>query len=384
MLNLNNEQKKQVLKTAKGIADWYVNNQFPRLEHEPRAGALPFAIYSYGNTVFGTNWSMAFAMMGLMSASEVFEDKVYKKSALSVAEYLKTLQIFDPFNKKHYGSIRELTPQTPWCYTRDALSTAWSFIDLYRFTNDSEYLTRAELWGEWYLKEGRDEDDWNWWAVEFGPAFETTTSDIRNDMQGSFQGGSLNYIYHMYKETKNEKWAKALTKMADYLITYIQQDNGLFASIERITRKPPKDDPIHGLHRTNDDLATLGLLCTYEITKNTKYIDAIKKYLNAIFDGQKENGSFDTTIASIPVVLNVIFEMDKLNISSGIPEEKQQKALNKLLNSQSTGSFNAQMRGALYEWPDLDIKDVCTRSSAYALIYLLKLYSNKSTFLSIC
>jgi hypothetical protein len=106
MFNLTNEKKNQIKKTATGIADWYINNQSPVYDRDGRCGSLPFLINDYGHITHGTNWSMSFAMMGLLAASKVFGDKVYERSALNVAGYLKTLQIFDPFNKKHYGAFR--------------------------------------------------------------------------------------------------------------------------------------------------------------------------------------------------------------------------------------------------------------------------------------
>ena len=383
MLKLDEVYLERIFKSATEIADWYVYNQELHNDGNACAGSLPGSITEYNLKGYGQNWTIAFGVMGLLSASEILNNDIYKISALRAGRYLKTLQIFDIFNKKHYGAIRERSPQTPWCYTRDALSTAWSFIDLYRFSGESEYLERAKLWGEWFLKEGRDEEGWSLWGIQFEPWFENSIPQMCNDIQGSFQGGSLNFFYHLYKETDDERWLNELITCADFLITHIQQPNGLFSSIERSTKKAPKNDPQLGLHKTNDDLASLGLLCAWKQTGDKKYIKAIKRYIAAIFERQKENGAFDQTVSSIPVVLNIIFELEEHGFDSEISDQKQLKALDKLLNSQSSGSVNPATRGGIMEWVDEDIKDVVSRSSAYSLIYLLKLYNGKSSILSL-
>ena len=70
----------------------------------------------------------------MLSAAKVFDDEKYLVSADRMANYLRTLQIFDPFLKNSYGAIREANPQTAWCYVRDALSGAWGFLEYYRAT----------------------------------------------------------------------------------------------------------------------------------------------------------------------------------------------------------------------------------------------------------
>lgn len=112
------------------IADWLCNIQYPIRENNPAAGSYPYHITVDGHEFPAYQWNIAFAVMGLLGAAEVFHNKRYEHATLNMGKYLKSLQIFDPFNKEHYSAIRECTPLTPWCYTRDALSAAWSFLAL--------------------------------------------------------------------------------------------------------------------------------------------------------------------------------------------------------------------------------------------------------------
>ncbi len=366
------EQMKQAgIECARGIADWLCIVQYPSMQNDARAGTYPYVITPDGSEWAANNWNNAFAIMGLLAAHKTFGEPRYEHAALNMGRYLKSLQIFAPFKPEHYGAIREITPQTAWCYTRDALSAAWAFIELYRHTGDAEYLERATLWAEWFLKQGMDEDGWPLWGMQFEPYFGGTAPQMRNDIQGSFQGGSLNFFYQLAQATGDSSWTgKFFVKMADFFIEHIQQPSGLFISIESQTKEPPATDPQNGLHRANDDLGTLGLLCAYRVTGDKRYLQAIEKFLNFVFAVQDEQGNFDNSAASIPVVLNIMSEAGELiNVPAATPD-KVELALHQLFSRQDDGLYNSRRRGGIIE--TLDNNLVCSRSGCYALIYLLK------------
>lgn len=371
------------LNCAKKIADWLCNVQYPATHFTSNAGTYPWIIDGNGTEFQANNWNLAFAVMGLLGAKDAFDDKKYENAALNMARYMKSLQIFDPFKKEHYGAIREITSQTPWCYTRDALSCAWGFLVLYEYTGENEYLQRAELWAEWFFRKGLDEEGWPLWGVQFEEYFPNQEPQMCNDVMGSFQGGSLNFLYHLARVSGNKKWTgREFVNMADILVKYIQQENGFFASIERRTKKTPPSDPQAGLHKTNDDLNSLGLLCAYKITGDRKYLDGVEKYLNAVLGGQKEHGAFeDYSVASIPVVLNVLMESENLVNVKFKYANAVERALGKLYSRQSDGYSNPKTAGGIEEFSGE--KSVCARSSCYALIYLLKASAGVKKYLNV-
>ena len=250
-MDLTAAQKHRCLECARQIADWLCMVQAPCVDRFPPAGFFPFQVLTSGDEVPANNWNYAFASMGLLAAYRTFQDPRYEQAALAMGRYLKSLQILDPFHGENYGAIREVTPFTNWCYTRDSLSAAWGFIELYRHTRDSEYLERARLWGEWFLKKGCDEDGWPWWGHELEPALNTwhPKPQMCPEIQGSFQGGSLNFFYQLAKETGDKKWiGTPFLRIADFFVEHIQQPSGFFASIERASKRPPTADPQGGLH----------------------------------------------------------------------------------------------------------------------------------------
>ena len=168
--------------------------------------------------------------------------------------------------------------------------------------------------------------------------------------------------------------------MADFFIDHIQQGSGFFSHIQRDTKKPPTSDPQHGLHRANDDLGTLGLLCAHKITGDKRYLSAIEKFMNAVFTDQQEDGGFEDSVACIPVVINTIFEAsDKIEVAAMQPQAIE-SALARLFASQSDGSSIPRMRGGLVE---ISEGVVCSRSGSYALIMLLKLFGNSKDYLCV-
>jgi len=357
---------------ARKIADWIRHVQYPVTQDHPGAGAFPWLIFPHGEEIHANNWNLAFAIMGLSDAAEAFGDEKFDQAAIDMARFLKTLQIFDPFTPSHYGAFREMTPQTPWCYTRDALSAAWSFLRLYERTGEREYFVRAKLWGKWFLRQGLDEDGWPRWGVFFGDMMPGDSIQMSPELQGCFQGGSLNFLFQMARISGDVRWTgPEFINIADHLVRFIQQDNGLFKTIERSTKKPPTHDPQNGLHRINDDLNTLGLLSAFRLTGNRRYLEAVEKYINTTFSMQKEDGSFDSSRASIAVVLNILYEADDLLEFPEVSSEKVGRAYAKLLNSQCDGHENLRMKGGMIE--EEGGSYVCARSSCYSLIVLLKI-----------
>jgi rhamnogalacturonyl hydrolase YesR len=372
--------KEQSIICARKIADWTCMNQQPEDEFNPASGASVFTVDKTGHSAISHNWSGAFAVMGLLASAKAFNDKRYENSALHLGRYLKSLQIFSPFLKQHHGAIREITPQTPWCYTRDALSAAWAFIELFRWTGEQEYLDRAVLWAEWFLKNGMDDEGWPLWGVQFEPYFGMQPPQMCNDMHGCFHGGSLNFFYHLYKTTGDERWIGVFfTNIADRFVKYIQQSDGFFRTVEKASKQIPEDYPQSGLHRANDDLGCLGLLCAYKITGKQAYLASIEHFLSAVFNNQCANGHFETSCACIPVLLNIIFEANNLIKFPLKYNDAITRAVRAFLARSVDGCFVPARLGGIDEG---DNGFTCARSANYAMIFFLKYFAGQRQYLT--
>lgn len=383
-ITLDESLKSRGLEVARGIADWVCNLQSPWVAELPSPGIIPFAVSDATPMInSAVEWNYAFISMGLASAYKTFKDERYRIVCDRLMQVLSSFQILDPFHQEQYGAIREHSPLCPWCYTRDGVSGGWGFIEYYRFTKKEEYLKRAQLFGEWLIKKGLDAEGYPWFGVLLDPTFDGCPQDhIKNEVQGNFQGGSLNYFYQMYKETGDEKWVRYMKPIADIFVDYVQQESGYFVSILRDTKKPvPSDDPYAVLHRGNDDLGTLGLLGMYRATGDKKYLASIEKFLKAVWSAQREDGFFENSVAASPVVINITWQVRDLLKLERVTSEKFNAAINAMLGARCDGFRAAHMRGALREHVHAEVPQATMRANGYALITLLKLFAGRDEYL---
>lgn len=374
--------KDKGLEVARGIADWICNVQSPWIEVESSPGSIPFSVNHLGWRFPAPSWNYAFASMGLLGAYKAFGDERYKTAAIRLIEVLKTFQILDPFHKEHVGAIREHSPLCPWCYTRDSISGGWGLVEMYRFTGEDEYLERAKLFGQWLIRKGLDEEGYPWFGIQLDDPFhQSDLGHIKNDVQGNFQGGSLNFFYQLSKATGDASWCVPMGNIADIFVDHVQQDSGFFVSVFRDTKKPVSaDDEYALLHRGNDDLGTLGLLCMYHVTQDEKYLASVKKFLEAAWSMQRDDGFFEDSVAATPVILNATYEAQLLAGVENLNEEKFTRGLEAMFSVQNKGDSTPQLHGALQEKVSAP-NEVTMRANCYALILLLKLFAGVDEYL---
>ena len=270
--------KARLLYSAMLAGDWLVNNQNRKTlwESEYFNGDYGRWIYEYkpedGFWRGSVCWTTATGIMDLLTLYERTGFPRYKEALERAAVYLKSLQILDSRVPRNYGAVREMSQLDDYIFPRDGMTATGGFMALYRFTGDKEYLERAELYADWFLKYAvNPETGWPYWSFPFN----TTQLDDSNKKMGYFQGGGALFLYHLYKLTGKRKYLdQGVKPLADRLLEYFVLPDGTW----KITGN-------------NDDFGTIALLGAYRELGKKKYWDAALSRLEQLMAMQREDGA---------------------------------------------------------------------------------------------
>lgn len=190
------------------VGNWYVNNQstatksWSGISGSADQGRF---IYSYdpvtGETKGNSVWGQGVAVMALMPLAErlSFYGDGYKAAALAAADYLMSLQILDQRDPVIFGAVRQSNPQTPQINPRDSATACMGLCSLARATGDDEYLYRARLIADWYLRSTMNDERW--------PAY-TYFLDRREGQwrePGIWQVGAALAFYYLHRLTGEDR-----------------------------------------------------------------------------------------------------------------------------------------------------------------------------------
>ena len=268
----------RLLHSAMLAGDWLVNNQNKKTlwENEYFNGDYGRWLYEYNiNDGFWRGsvcWTTATGIMDLIMLHERTAIPRYKDAIDRATLYLKSLQILDSRNPRNFGAVREMSQLDKYIFPRDGMTTVGGFLALYRFTGDNEYLERAKLYADWYLKYAINPE--TGWPYHSFP-FNTDQIDSDNKQMGYFQAGGGVFLYHLYKTTGDRKYFDKGTKhLADKFLEYFVNDDGSWK-----------------LDYNNDDFGAITLLCAYRELDDKKYWNAVEKRIEQLMSDQTDDGA---------------------------------------------------------------------------------------------
>lgn len=379
-------RKSIYLERAVKLADWFVKNQvmdplsancgrfqdLVRVKGQPKPEFLT------------KNWTTGMSIISLVMMYRRTRDKRYLESARMAGDYLKSLQFLDERNPKAFGLFREATPQTDYGNPRDALSSAWGLLHLYRVTRDADALWRVKVFAEWFRKHG----------VRKGyPAWCAYTDKGREPFWrlGSFHGGSPLFFFDLYKETGERKWLALGLSICDaWMRIFPKPDGSIRIEVDRATGKDLTGKGptlVHNnwqtMHKTNDDFTTLALLRAYKLSGRVKYLAAARRFLDWALTRQRPDGAFGKVpVKSAAPVL--ILELRSFNRISREPRYKSamERSIPFFLTLQELKSKEGRFHGGFYCTSDNHVEkglvDLGVRTSCYALAALLWLEGKRN------
>lgn len=270
------KQREQMLEFCRLAASWYANNQ--NTEKKGWGGVNNSAdmgrfLYQYapltgecrGNGV----WGQGVAIMGLLPFATRMDWKgdAFRESALAAARYLMSLQIMDSRDKRLFGALREGTPQTPWVFPRDGATGAMAFCVLFRETKDEEYLYRARIFGDWFMRVAMAGDNWPCWTYHF----DKRERDVRDP--AIWQAGAGLLFYYLYRLTGEKK--------------YIEEGlRPLMDGYKRLYLKSVRE-----YAGRSDDFAAIAALGATLVYKDARLLEIVRRQVQMLAVNQDADGS---------------------------------------------------------------------------------------------
>ncbi len=319
-------------------------------------------------------------LMGLLALYKRTGGESYLHAAELAGRYIVSLQVMDR-DDEYFGAIRELTPQSIEFAPRDAASAAWGLVWLAEATEDSLYLDRAELYGNWLVEKGMYKG-WPLYAVYMDDRMANFYS------RGSFQSGSGLFLHDLFQLSGNTKYIEnGLAPIARiYLDEFIREDGTLVLERHPFTGEvtsPKHESRDLPMHAFNDDFGAAMMIAATRLFDDQSYIEKAARYAHWLASVQDKDGGFAQ--GKMPSAVPVS-EMTFRDIGTILDDAELLKAgersLSKLLDVQFLDTGDPCIDGGfhgIYEGEEPNRWGrtcVNMRTSSYALIALLKAESD--------
>ncbi len=378
--------KDDLLKHALGIADWMVRTQV-RLEPPQWDANRGRFIYtrkrSTDQKVLGIGWTQARGIMVLLTAYQVTKNQAYRDAAELAADYLRGMQQTASNVSLYDGVIWEEIPFSSHAYVRDTSEVAETFCYLYKALDDDEWIWRADVYFDWYLRHGVNKDNW--------PLRDVLMPTGKGmDNPGSYQIGNGKFLYRLWQAMgQNKPINKGLKPIVKRtLAEFFSPEGGIYSNPEVRTAKAATEEPAHHggrgatAHLTlNDDGAGVTLLSAYRATGKAKIMAQLEKYADYILAQQAPFPTFTAYVSMGNFLLDMYRQTGRKqylqwvldNLDAGLLQYRITDA-----KDPDRGAIRGEDEPSKWYWGGAQDDYVCMRTNAYAAMLLLKLASPKN------
>jgi hypothetical protein len=275
--------KNNLRKHALGIADWMVRTQvkLDKATWDANRGRFIYTRRrSTGQLVRGIGWTQARGIMVLLTAYQSTKKQEYRDAAQLAADYLRGMQQTASNVPLYDGTIWEEVPFSSHVYVRDTSEVAEAFCYLYKVTGDDEWLWRADVYLDWYLRQGVNKQSWPVGDV-------LMPSGEQKGMVGSYQIGNGKFLYRLHQAMGG---TKALNKGLKPIVRramgeFFSPQGGMYADPTVRSAGATKDGMAHHggrgseAHLTlNDDGGGVAMLGAYLATGQKAILAQLEKY----------------------------------------------------------------------------------------------------------
>lgn len=304
---MHSKDEARLMDHVETAAKWYRNTQstverpWGDIRNLSDEGRFVYEVYK------GTRWSraagvwaQALAIMNLLDVAAKTGETSYEKAALDGVRYLLSLQCLDVRYPECQGAFWEHVPCGAMSWVRDSATACFGLNRLYQYTGRSEYLERARLWADWFMKYGTRKDScWPYIAFDFKarkahsrldvevPELDagSETPDEQEAMDGDWQAGCGLALHQLASLSGEDKYA----------------EEGLRPMLEKTVAIYDRygDDPAqvgwHGetpITYGNDDFALISLIAGFRRWHDERYLRQIKQRTRVHLDWMADDGSY--------------------------------------------------------------------------------------------
>ncbi len=216
--------------------------------------------------------------MVLLTAYQSSKNSVYRDAAALAADYLRGMQQTASNVPLYDGIIWEEIPFSDHVYVRDTSEVAETFCYLYKTTGDDEWLWRALVYFDWYLRCGVNENGWPVGDVRM-------PSGEQKAMVGSYQIGNGKFLYRLWQATGQKRiLSKGLRPiLRRTMAEFFSGEGGIYADPAIRSAEAVKEAMAHHggrgreAHLTlNDDGAGVTMLAAYQATGQEAILAQLK------------------------------------------------------------------------------------------------------------
>ena len=261
-------------------------------------------------------WDTARTTQALLSTYKLTRDPALLAACRRAADYVKSLQIFDPELPAFHGACREETPQGDHVAARDTVEAMQMFINLHAVTGEKVFLDRALLGADWLAKQHeryKGLPPFHIW-LHTEKSFPSNNAMVRICMTAEA------LVFSQLDAILGQKrYQKEIGYWIDDVTTeLLDTDGGLRVRDESVNvgHHVSNSGALKNCF-TNDDGYGVALIAAYRTTGDEKYKEAAVRYGNFWLNMPE----MPTTYASLPAVMLLLLDFYRLTGHPGYLEK---------------------------------------------------------------
>ncbi len=328
----------------KNLKNWILNSGLVITEPNDENYGGVHSFYDQNKEKFGFLYPeiTGYNLSALCFLHQVEQNELYMKMAKASANWI--IEIFQKFGAIVQGIDDENESRKQLAYSFDTAICAKGLLDCYNLTKDEKFLKISKDLVNWIKRSLKDDG-------KILPFFQLKTNEFGESNEVWYKKWGCLHIktsipfIQLYQINKDNSYLESANKICNTFSRF-QNEDGSFSLNE--------NNQTINLHTMS--YALEGLLCTYSITKNQKYLQSVEKALDWCTNQIAEDGSISLWFNSkykskamypIAQIIRLMILMDKLHNSNKFL--KNILKLRSFLTSLQVIDSNQRINGGFYE-----------------------------------